>query len=260
MTSHDAVTTTRSESTGASAIGALRLADRDSLLRLAAFVAVGAAIYQLLSRYWLASFASWPLQFASTGVALLTALLLFQCSRRRHTQLVALKDVVDRELSREMASRGRAEHLLEERTHLLDTLIQTCPVGIIVHGRSREVKLANPAFCDIFGYTQEECIGRKLEELIVPPGAEKAFLENIERIAKGAVLHGALKRKRKDGSLVDVELHAKRLLEEFEYCGAFALFRDITEQKRSEEADAFFAAIVDSSHDSIVGTDLDGRI
>ena len=236
MTSHEAVTTTRSGSTDASAIGVLRLADRDAFLRLAAFVAVGAAIYQSLSRYWLTSLALWPLQLASTGVALLTAFLLFQCSRRRHTHLVALKDVVDRELSREIASRGRAEHLLEERTHLLDTLIQTCPVGIIVHGRSREVELANPAFCDIFGYTQAECIGRKLEELIVPPGEEKPFLENIERIAKGAVLHGALKRKRKDGTLVDVELHAKRLLQDFEYCGAFALFRDITERVEADTA------------------------
>jgi two-component system sensor histidine kinase/response regulator len=75
-----------------------------------------------------------------------------------------------------------------------------------------------------------------LEELIVPPGTEPAFLENIERIADGSVLHAALKRKKKDGSLVDVELHAKRLLADGEYSGAFALFRDITERVEAETA------------------------
>ena len=39
-------------------------------------------------------------------------------------------------LSAEIDNRRRAENMLRERTQLLDTLIQTSPVGIIVHDRS----------------------------------------------------------------------------------------------------------------------------
>jgi len=209
---------------------------QDALLRLAAISLCGAMVYESLSRFWLPSLSVWQLHLASTGVAIVAAILLFRCSLRQRTQFLALKAVAEDVLSAEVAGRGRAEHLLQERTHLLDTLIQTSPIGIIVHDERRTVTLANPAFCEIFGYTQEECIGRLLEELIVPPGTERAFLENIERIANGTVLHGALKRKKKDGSLVDVELHAKRLLADGEYCGAFALFRDITERVEAETA------------------------
>ena len=209
---------------------------RESLLRIAAISLFGAVAYELLSRFWLPSLSVWPFQLASIVVAIVAGILLFRCSLRQRTQFLALKAVAEDVLSAEVASRGRAEHLLQERTHLLDTLIQTSPIGIIVHDERRKVTLANPAFCEIFGYAQEECIGRLLEGLIVPPGTEPAFLENIDRIAKGIVLHGALKRKRKDGSLVDVELHAKRLLADGEYCGAFALFRDITQRVQAETA------------------------
>jgi PAS domain S-box-containing protein len=74
------------------------------------------------------------------------------------------------------AGARRTEHMLRERTQLLDTLIQTSPVGIIVHDQHRVATLANPAFCEIFGYTEAECIGRRVEELIVQPSAEEAFL------------------------------------------------------------------------------------
>ena len=59
--------------------------------------------------------------------------------------------------------------------------------------------LANPAFCEIFGYTEQECLGRRIEELIVQPGAEPLFLANIQRIAEGAVFQGSMKRQRKTG-------------------------------------------------------------
>lgn len=237
---------------------------QDSLLRLAAICLFGAVVYESLSRFWLASLSAWPIHLASTGVTVVGAVLLFRCSLWRRAQFLALKAVADQVFSAEVVSRGRAEHLLQERTHLLDTLIQTSPVGIIVHDERRKVTLANPAFCEIFGYAQEECIGRLVEELIVPPGAERGFEENVERIAKGTVLHGALKRKKKDGSLVEVELHAKCLLADGEYCGAFALFRDITKRVEAETAlrqsEEVFRTLSAAAPVGIFRADANGRL
>ncbi len=193
--------------------------------RFTALVTFAAAIGDLLTHLLLHHRAEWLDHAISFGALTLVSLLLFAWSFRRRTERVAIE-----------AGARRTEHMLQERTQLLDTLILTSPVGIIVHDQDRVVTLANPAFCEIFGYTEQECVGRKVEELIVQPGAEEAFLSNIRQIAEGAVFHGSMKRRRKDATVVDVEVHAKRLLAEGGYCGAFALFQDITKRVEAESA------------------------
>ena len=198
--------------------------------RFGAIVTFGVAVGELLTNVVIQHLAGWVVHAISFAALSVVAALLFAWSGRRRTERAALEDGAEHLLSAEIDNRRRTEHMLRERTELLDTLIQTSPVGIIVHNQYRVVTLANPAFCEIFGYTEKECIGRKLEELIVQEGAEEAFLANIQRIAEGAVLQGAVKRKRKDGLLIDVEVQAKRLLADNRYCGAFALFQDITKR------------------------------
>src|SRR5580698_8925563 len=204
--------------------------------RFAAIITFAAAIGELLTHLLLQNLAGWLAHAISFGALTLVSVLLFVRSLRRHTQRVARKAGAEDLLVAEIDNRRRTEHMLRERTELLDTLIQTSPVGIIVHDEYRVVTLANPAFCEIFGYTEQECLGRRLEELIVQPGAEPAFLANIQSIAEGAVLQGAMKRKRKDETLVDVEVHAKRLFDDGKYSGAFALFQDITKRVEAETA------------------------
>jgi two-component system sensor histidine kinase/response regulator len=204
--------------------------------RFAAIVTFGVAVGEVLTNLVLQHLAGWLVHAISFGSLTLVSALLFAWSLRRRTERVALEAGAEHLLSAEIDNRRRAEHMLRERSQLLDTLIQTSPVGIIVHDQDRVVMMANPAFCEIFGYTEQECLGPRLEELIVQPGAEPAFLENIQRIAEGAVLQGSMKRKRKDGLLVDVEVHAKRLLADGKYCGAFALFQDITKRVEAETA------------------------
>ncbi len=177
--------------------------------RFAAIVVFGVAVSELLTHLLLQHLAGWLVHAISFGALILMSALLFSWSQHRRTERVALQTGAEQLLSAEIDNRRRTEHMLRERTQLLDTLIQTSPVGVIVHDPQRVVTLANPAFCEIFGYTEQECIGRRLEELIVQPGAEPAFLANIQRIADGAVLQGSMKRQKKDGTLVDVEVHAK---------------------------------------------------
>ena len=204
--------------------------------RFAAIVTFAAAIGELLTHLLVQHLNGWSVHVLSFGAIVLVSMLLFGWSLRRRTERVAMEAGAEQLLSAEIDNRRRAEYMLRERTQLLDTLIQTSPVGIIVHDPYRVVTLANPAFCEIFGYTEPECLGRRLEELIVQPGAERVFLSNIERIAEGAVFQGPMKRQKKDGCLVDVEVHAKRLLADGKYCGAFALFHDIAKRVEAETA------------------------
>ena len=59
--------------------------------------------------------------------------------------------------------------------------------------------------------------------------------QNIQLIADGTVLHRTVKEE-KDGSLVDVKMHAERLFADGQYNGAFALFQDITKRVEAEDA------------------------
>jgi two-component system, sensor histidine kinase and response regulator len=196
----------------------------------------GAAIFELLNVFVFPSLPAWEVHLLTIGVLVLASALPFYFLLTWRMKLLGWKAGTENALSAEVDTRRRTEHILEERTNLLDTLIQTSPIAIIVHDKDRQVTLANPAFCEIFGYSHQECIGRKLEELILQPGAEDTFSHNVQLIADGTVLHRTVKRKKKDGTLMDVELHAKRLFSNGEYCGAFALFQDITKRVETEKA------------------------
>ena len=159
--------------------------------RVAASVAFSAIAGELLTHLLVRHLADWLVHVISLCVLVLVFMLLFRRSLHRQAERAAKEAGAENLLSTEIDNRRRAEHMLRERTQLLDTLVQTSPVGIIVHDENRVVTVANPSFCEIFGYSPEECLGRKVEELIVQPGAEDAFLTNIQRIAEGAVFQGS---------------------------------------------------------------------
>jgi two-component system sensor histidine kinase/response regulator len=207
------------------------------LWRYAAIVLSAVVIAEFVAHHLrVLHLAGWLVHAISFGGLTVVLALLWSWTQRRRVERKLIETGAEHLLSAEIDNRRRTEHMLRERTELLDTLIQTSPVGIIVHDQERLVTLANPAFCEIFGYTEQECLGRRVEELIVQPGAEEIFITNTQRIAEGAVFHGAMKRRRKDGSLVDVEVHAKRFLAGGKYSGAFALFLDITKRMEAETA------------------------
>ncbi|HUJ81218.1 MAG TPA: response regulator [Candidatus Acidoferrales bacterium] len=140
------------------------------------------------------------------------------------------------ELRREIAERKQAESELEERESFLDSLIKNTPVGIAAIGRDQTLKVCNPAFEKLFGYRQHEILGKPAGDLLAPPELRAELDANAKALWEGKPSHLITKRKRSDGSLVDVETFSVPLGPLEQPTGGLLLYQDITERKAAEEA------------------------
>jgi PAS domain S-box-containing protein len=166
-------------------------------------------------------------------------------------------------VSRDITERKQAEKALEERTAYLNTLIEISPVGIAVLDKEERVQMCNPAFERLFLYSRQEMQGFNLDELIIPT----EWVSEAESLTKqtlgGASVHATSRRRRKDGTLVDVEIYAVPLVMDDKPLGLLGLYQDITERKKAEEALAqardLLGTLMDNLPDTIYFKDRESR-
>jgi PAS domain S-box-containing protein len=139
-------------------------------------------------------------------------------------------------VSRDITERKRAEKALEERTAYLNTLIEISPVGIAVLDNEERVQMCNPAFERLFLYSRQEMQGFNLDELIIPTELVSEAESLTKQTLGGASVHATSRRRRKDGTLVDVEIYAVPLVMDDKPLGFLGLYQDITERKQAEQA------------------------
>ena len=111
----------------------------------------------------------------------------------------------------------------------------------------------------ILGYTAAEVVGKHVSMLVPPEHVEDidAILNRIRRGEK--VDHYQTKRRRKDGTIIDVSLTISPIRnEEGEIVGASKVGRDVSSQLKTAETNERLAAIVESSDDIIASKTLDG--
>jgi diguanylate cyclase (GGDEF)-like protein/PAS domain S-box-containing protein len=133
----------------------------------------------------------------------------------------------------EVTERHRTARQLNDRTGFLNSLIERNPLAIAIQDSEGCVRFCNDAFGNLFLYSHEEVVGNPLDPLICPPGsvAEDCTLSVPSRPGESA--HKAVRRVRKDGKILDVELHRVAINLDSQQSGAYAIFRDISEQVKS---------------------------
>jgi PAS domain S-box-containing protein len=123
---------------------------------------------------------------------------------------------------------------VREHDAALGGLIRANPLAILVVDAHDRVQMVNPAFEALFGYRESELVGLPIEAFIVPTErtAEAAGLS--QRGFEGKSTRSVTQRRRKDGSMVDIDLTVVPLVMGRSAVGAYGIFRDMTEQKRAE--------------------------
>ncbi|HEU4758775.1 MAG TPA: PAS domain S-box protein [Dehalococcoidia bacterium] len=129
--------------------------------------------------------------------------------------------------------RKEAEEALRESRETLRALIQASPVAICALDPDGNVTMWNPAAERIFGWSEEEVLGRPLPT--IPEGKEEEH-RALRQLAAGggASTELEVQRRRKDGSLIDISLSTAPLRDPLgAVTGIVGVMVDITDQQHS---------------------------
>ncbi len=131
---------------------------------------------------------------------------------RIHNLLINIKKVSIKNGSylftcRDISERKKIEIALQESEHKFRELVKNIP-NIAVQGYSseREVVFWNKASESLYGYTEEEALGQKLEDLIIPQTMREDVIQAIEQWIHNdqPIPSGELMLKHKNGSPVPI--------------------------------------------------------
>jgi len=126
------------------------------------------------------------------------------------------------------------EERVEERTAYLNALIENSPLAIMVLDSDHRVQLCNPAFETLFQYSRQEVVGKGITALFTAGDLSEA--RSVSHLTSEQLpIHLVTRRRRKDRSYVDVELHTVGLVVKGEGVGSLAIYQDISIRKRAEE-------------------------
>jgi diguanylate cyclase (GGDEF)-like protein/PAS domain S-box-containing protein len=150
------------------------------------------------------------------------------------------------------------------RGKFFEALFQNTPIAIATLDKDHLIVATNPSFQKLFGYTQDEIIGKSLDSLIVQPEATKQASGFTQRALSGESLHETVQRKTKDGRIVDVELIAVPVQAEGRFVGALGLYQDVTARKQAEaalrESERRYREIFENASEFLYSHDMEGRL
>ncbi len=163
-------------------------------------------------------------------------------------RLVVLRDITERKQAMEAIERAREEQAKAARENArlyleansqrqyFEALMNNSPIAVVSSDLDDKIVACNPAFEQLFGYIQAEIVGCNLDEVVSSLEYRAEASRYQAQAHTGKVIHSMTRRRRKDGTLVDVEALGVPVMVEGRRVGIFALYLDITERKQAMEA------------------------
>ena len=131
---------------------------------------------------------------------------------------------------RDITKRKRDEKALLEQKGRLQALFDHAQDGIVLVNDEGRYIDANPAACEMYGYTHGELCARAIWDLVLPAEGQVAR-ERFRRLRETGRQSGEAKRVRRDGSVIEMEYRSVANIEPGVH---LTVMRDIMKRKRDE--------------------------
>ena len=162
---------------------------------------------------------------------------------------------------RDITERHRAEEAVRESEQRFRLVADTAPVLMWMSGPDKLCTYFNKTWLDFTGRSIEEELGNGWVEGVHPDDLPRFFQTYTQSFARQDKFRMEYRLLRHDGEYRWVlDIGVPRFSQDRSFAGYIGIGIDVTERRRAEEAHIRSAAIIESSDDAIVGTDLSGTV
>jgi PAS domain S-box-containing protein len=151
-------------------------------------------------------------------------------------------------------ARSAHEAATQSQTRMRE-LLELAPDAFFLADLEGRLTDVNQSACRMLGYQREELVGKTIMDIIAPEEVPRLFAVRQALLVPGRVERAEWTHKRKDGSLLPVEVSANILPDRRWQ----AFVRDISARKRVEDERQVFVSLLDNSSDFIGIADPSGK-
>lgn len=143
-------------------------------------------------------------------------------------------------------------------------LFASHPEAMVILDVNHRIQMCNSAFEKLFQYRKNEILGAELDLLLTSDELHSEALRFSERAAAGEVVRATSRRRRRDGSFVDVQITCVPLLQDGKSIGCYGIYQDITErcvaERAQREAEKRLSLLFENAVEGIFQTTVDGQL
>jgi PAS domain S-box-containing protein len=156
--------------------------------------------------------------------------------RRANEALQASERSLEAKVAERTAELQRLYTSTSRQRQYVEALLRVSPVAIVAADPQGRVQSWNAAAERLFGWTSDEAVGRPIDDLVANDQVREEALAISQRIADGAEAQLVTRRARRDGTLIDVQLHAVPIILDGELVGLLAIYADVSELQQARVA------------------------